>query len=53
LLTTVDGKIQTDCDGDENVNINPQESTLVPGTVQFPSCRDTVGQAADKVARML
>jgi len=54
-LTTVEGTIQTDCDcdGDASVNINPQESMLVPCTVQFPSCRETVGQAADKVARML
>jgi hypothetical protein len=39
LLTTVDGTTHRYCDGSARSSLKPQESTLVPATVQFKSCR--------------
>jgi hypothetical protein len=43
LLTTVDGTRHKYCDGAEKAKERPQESTSVPGTVQFESWRNSAG----------
>jgi hypothetical protein len=43
LLTTVDGTRHKYCGGVERAKERPQESTLVPGTAQLESWRNSVG----------